>query len=248
MDETQRNQLREFLHVATALLESMDKAVGSGGMEIGRWTSYRSYMENYQVLLSALNKAITLPPIFFAYDMSKVPTSGNLVWPAQKEHFESVHANLSIVKSWLEVKIGLKADEVTNVANFFQVNLRRGVFSEPAREVEIQNAVESLLIGKGYQKGIDYDRETGRVKVSIKEVIPDFIFPRLSLAIEVKLSKDREKSKVIVDEINADIMSYGKKYGFVIFIVYDLGTIRDESEFKHDLELTDGVTVVIVKH
>ena len=32
----------------------------------------------------------------------------------------------------------------------------------PGRDV--QNAVESLPVGKGMQEGIDYDRETGRVK------------------------------------------------------------------------------------
>lgn len=97
-------------------------------------------------------------------------------------------------------------------------------------------------------KGVDYDRETGRVKVSIKEVVPDFILPKLGLAIEVKLSKDRSKSKIIVDEINADIMSYGKEYASILFIVYDLGSIRDEVEFKRDLEITDGVSLIVVKH
>jgi hypothetical protein len=51
-----------------------------------------------------------------------------------------------------------------------------------------------LLIGRGFTKGIDYDRETGRVKVSIKEVVPDFVFPKLGLALEVKLSTDKDKA------------------------------------------------------
>jgi hypothetical protein len=95
---------------------------------------------------------------------------------------------------------------------------------------------------------VDYDRETGRVKVSIKEFVPDFIFQRLGLALEVKLSKDATKSRTIVDEINADIQAYGKKYAYVLFVVYDLGSIRDEQEFKRDLELLDSVTVIVVKH
>ena len=66
--------------------------------------------------------------------------------------------------------------------------------------------------------------------------------------IEVKLSKTRPKSKEIVDEINADIRAYGKEYAFILFIVYDLGTIRDEIEFKQDLEVADDVTVIVVKH
>ena len=66
------------------------------------------------------------------------------------------------------------------------------------------------MIGRGFSRGIDYEREKGRVKVSIKEVVPDIIFPRLSLAIEVKLCRDQSKARRIVDEINADIQAYEK--------------------------------------
>ena len=98
------------------------------------------------------------------------------------------------------------------------------------------------------EKGVDYDREVGRVKVSIKEVVPDFILQKLGLAIEVKLSKSATKSRTIVDEINADILAYSKGYRSTLFVIYDLGSIRDESEFKNDLEIHEGVSVVIVKH
>jgi REase_DpnII-MboI len=122
------------------------------------------------------------------------------------------------------------------------------VHQEPRKEIEIQDVVENLLIGRGLAKGIDYDRETGRVKLSVKESVPDFIFPRLGLALEVKLIKDRDRQREAVDEINSDIRSYGQKYGFLMFVVYDLGTIRDEAEFKHGLESADAVSVIIVKH
>jgi hypothetical protein len=106
---------------------------------------------------------------------------------------------------------------------------------------------EQLLIGRGLTKGIDYDREVGRVKVSIKEVVPDFVLPKLSLAIEVKFAKTDTKAKTIVDEINADIQAYGRGYAHLLFIVYDLGTIRDVLEFTRDLESVEGVEVIIVK-
>ncbi len=117
----------------------------------------------------------------------------------------------------------------------------------PAK-LDVQNAIEQLLIGRGMQRVLDYDRESGRVKVSIKEVIPDFNFPMLGLALEVKLAKTTAKSREIVDEINADIQAYGKWYRSILFVVDDLGSIRDESEFKRDLEATNGVSVIVVKH
>jgi hypothetical protein len=97
-------------------------------------------------------------------------------------------------------------------------------------------------------KGTDYDRETGRVKNSGKESIPDFIFPVLNLCLEAKLSKTLENRRAIVDELNADIRAYAKLYDRQIYVIYDLGTIRDETEFKRDLENAPGVAVLIVKH
>ncbi len=153
-----------------------------------------------------------------------------------------------ILKTYLETKLDIRTDEITSLKYFLQVNLRKVIFSEPEKESDIQDAIEQLLIGHGLSKGIDYDRERGRVKVSIKEVVPDFILPRLGLAIEVKLSKDKNKSRSIVDEINADITAYRKKYSSLLFVVYDLSTIRDEIEFKQNLENGNQVSLIIIKH
>ena len=97
-------------------------------------------------------------------------------------------------------------------------------------------------------KGTDYDRETGRVKTSGKESVPDFIFPNLNLCLEVKLSKSPDKLRSIVDEINADIRAYATRYERQLYVVYDLGMIRDEAEFKSGLENAPGVSVLVVKH
>lgn len=112
----------------------------------------------------------------------------------------------------------------------------------------LDDAVEGLLIGRGLQKGEDYDREVGRVKVSAKEAIPDFILMKLGLALELKLISRADRVKEAVDEINADIAAYSKEYRSLLFVVYDLGFIRDELEFRQDLERTANVSVIIVKH
>lgn len=90
----------------------------------------------------------------------------------------------------------------------------------------MQDAVEQLLIGRGLFKGEDYDREVGRVKMSVKELVPDFIFLKLNLALEVKLVNSEARVKQLVDEINADIAAYSKRYRNLFFLVYDTGYIR----------------------
>ena len=120
-------------------------------------------------------------------------------------------------------------------------------FEKPQREVEVQNAIESLLLGRGLSKGSDYDRETGKFEFSGKEYIPDFIIPKLQLCIEVKLLRDGRKSKVI-EEISADITAYAKQYERQLFVVYDLGVIQNEEEFRRDIENAGNVKLIIVKH
>ena len=250
MEKQQQEQLKEFLHIANALLDSMNASMRNEreSTNIWRYSGFGQYARKYNQLVQAISQVIRIDTIVDLFDMEKLPSIGDTVPSQQKAFFESVHANLSILKAYLEIKLDIKADEIDSLTNFFQVNLRKAVFHEPEKEMDIQDAIEQLLIGRGLSKGIDYDRETGRVKVSIKEVVPDFIFPRLGLALEVKLSKDKSKSRAIVDEINADIQAYSKKYSSILFVVYDLSTIRDEVEFKQDLEITNRVSVIVVKH
>lgn len=140
------------------------------------------------------------------------------------------------------------SDGLENLKSFFISNLRRAVLKQPENETDIQNVVEQLLIGKNLKKGIDYDREVGRVKVSIKEFKPDFVFLKISLALEIKLSKTKAKSKEIVDEINADISAYSKLYNHLLFLVYDMGSIIDENEFKNGIDNNANIQLIVIKN
>ena len=242
--------LKGHLLAARALKDSMEKSLASTSNDnIWKYASFKAYMSTYQNIVNQVSSIIQITAPIGIWDIQKINGSHDTTTVQQQEFFESVYANLNILISFIEYSIDLKGDEIRSLCDFFQANLRKAVFIEPEKEKEIQDVIEQLLIGKGCAKGIDYDRETGRVKVSIKEVVPDFIMPRLSMAIEVKLSKSKVKSKAIVDEINADIQAYSKKYSSTLFIVYDLSTIQDESAFKHGLETVDGnIRVVIVKH
>src|SRR5205823_894303 len=174
-----------------------------------RFVGYRNYMEKYQTIATEIAKVvkITVPIVF--WDLSKVKFSFEVIGLVQKEYFEGVYTNVLLLESFLETEIGAKDDEIRALSDFFQVSLRQAVFDEPEREKEIQDTVEQLLIGRGLSRGVDYEREKGRVKVSIKETIPDFIIWRLGLAIEVKLCRDKDSAKSIIDEVNADIQAYG---------------------------------------
>lgn len=247
-----KDQLRALLSNTNALLGAMLNSISSATGEhanVGRFGSYKTFLRKYNELVRQSAPLLTNVTILDQFDLAKIKGSGDYTWPQQKEWFDLVYSNTALLKSILEGAIGYAEDESRNLMDFIQANLRKAVFGIPDRESEIQNAVEVLLVGRGMAKGTDYDRETGRVKTSGKESIPDFIlFPNLKLCLEVKLSKSIERLKEIVDEINADIRAYSTVYERQLYVVYDVGTIRDEAEFKRGLESAPGVSVIVVKH
>jgi len=231
-----------------ALLDAMDAAVRSNPADVWKFASYRTFMRksNDIVALTQAIEPIKAPVDYF--DMEKVPSLGSTIAIQQQELFETTRASLQILKAYLTNRVNPKEERVLGIADFLQANLRRAMLHKPERERDVQDAIEQLLIGRGLEKGIDYDREVGRVKVSSKEVIPDFILPPLDTAIEVKLLKEPAGVGKVIDEINADIQAYPLVYKAVVFIVYDLGVLRDEVEFRRDLESADGIKVIVVKH
>ncbi len=212
------------------------------------FSNYKTFMRKYNEIAIKVVSELKENVIFDIYDLEKVKDWGDTVIPQQKMYFDMVLGNIALLRSTLENRLDIKKKEIMNLKNFFATNLRKAIMHEPENENYIQDTVEQLLIGKEMSKGIDYDREVGRIKISIKEYKPDFIFSRLDLALEIKLSRTKGKSKVIVDEINADIQAYGKKYSQLLFLVYDIGTIRDEDEFKNDIDNKDNIQLIVVKH
>ncbi|WP_456598818.1 PD-(D/E)XK nuclease domain-containing protein [Blastococcus sp. SYSU DS0616] len=248
-DDVER-RLAGCLRMAEALLEGMDAATRtSDPKDVWRFSSYREYMRKYNQVLDAVVAVEAVDAPVDRYNLDVVRTNMDTLAMQQQAYFESVRGNLLILRAYLHNRVNPRSERVSEIADFLQANLRRATLRAPERERDVQDVIEQLFIGRGLEKGSDYDREVGRVKVSTKEVIPDFVLLKLETAIEVKLAKDPGRLSSIVDEINADIQAYGIAYPATVFVVYDAGgAIRDEAEFRRDLEAVDGVKVVVVKH
>ena len=249
-----RNQLLELLHMARALLRSMDGVLSSRTNERGAsdFVSYKTYAEKYNLLVEAVVRlGVVDQGILGTYDTKKMPGISKTLGTYQTAYFHGIHGNLSMLCAFLESKVGIgeTSHELRELREFLTEKLRPAMLdSQPESEKAVQNTVEQLLIGRGMKKGDDYDRETGRVKHSGKESVPDFLFSPLSAVLEVKFVKDRGSVSRIVDEMNADVLAYGKVYPHVLFLVYDIGGISDIDEFKRDFESNGKATVIVVKH
>ncbi len=248
------DQLEQYLNMARALLRSMDSVISSVPEDKNVWhfASYKGYATQYTRLVEAIAALQPLPNgILFPYDLEKIRGIGDTIDIQQKSQFQQVHGDLSMLCSWLDTAIGGtgSSSEVRSLEDFLSSKLRPAMLTgRPESEREVQNTVEQILIGRGMQRGVDYDRETGRVKRSGKESIPDFVFRPFSTALEVKLIKDRSNVSRIIDEINADVIAYSKGYEHVIFVVYDNGEISDVDEFKRDIESSGNSKVLVIKN
>lgn len=246
----QTKAIKLLISQAKTLEKNINRALNDSGTDAhSRYVSFKSYAIMYNNIAREAEKALGLPTNSFAvYYTGKMGTYADTLLGFQKETMESVALQVGILLTYLESATDFVEDEFESISNFIRSKLRASVFSIPSKETDVQNAIESLLIGRDMVKGIDYDRETGKFEFSGKEYIPDFILPKMDLCLEVKLLREGKRSRII-DEINADITAYSTKYERLLFVVYDLGVIRDEAEFRRDIENAGAsIKVVIVKN
>jgi len=240
--------IKELRDHCIAIQSAMDASRNTRTDDPWLHSSFKTFMRKYNGLVLRVRAVMKRDPPVDLYDLNAVPTPYDSVAVQQRVFFDEVYTNLLILRSFIDVNGGLSQVEAENILNFLKANLRKAIHGEPQNEKDIQNAIETLLVGKGMQKGIDYDRETGRVKHAGKESIPDFVFRSERLVLEVKICNRQGKLPEIIDEINADIAAYSTAYERVWFLVYDNGFIRDEDEIVNALEKAEQVKCVVVKH
>jgi hypothetical protein len=137
-----------------------------------------------------------------------------------------------------------ESNTIMAVINLAEHRLRKVVRRKPEGETDVQDAFESLLVGAA----VPYKRETERIEYSSKTYVPDFTVPKINLAIELKLCNRQGREKEIIGEVNDDIRAYQTKYGNLLFVIYDLGFIRDVDRFTSAFEENQSVVVLVVKH
>lgn len=137
-----------------------------------------------------------------------------------------------------------KSVELFKIIGLSTSKLRKLIRETPNKEKEVQDKYEDLLTAQD----IEYAREFPRIEYSSKQYVPDFCFENISLAVEIKLCKNSGDEKAFIGQINDDILAYKTKFDNLLFIIYDLGQIRDEDTFKSSFESHSNVIVQVVKH
>jgi hypothetical protein len=240
-------EIKTLISQAKGLEKTVNDILDRDGLEHSKYNSFKDMSFVYNDLAERAKTVMKIGS-FYKMNTDDMRSPGDTVWPTAKSTLEAVLISTRMLITTLESNIDFVGEEIDNVGNFIKTKLRSVIFDIPMKEKEIQNSIENLFIGRGYGKAIDYDRETGKFNFSGREYIPDFILPKLRMCIEVKMLKESQKKSKVIEEINADITAYSKEYENILFVVYDIGIIRDELEFCRDIENNDGVKIIIVKH
>jgi hypothetical protein len=218
---------------------------GSGkGLPFQNYSGYPFYIHEYNRLLAFTAQADpTVKTYFQQIDLGKRNNPSDVPGVMWKSYAELAAIQLNSLAKYLQSKLGTERQEHEQIIDLIYANLRPAIYDDPKHEREVQNALETIFRARA----LDFRREQVSVPYSTKRYIPDFTFDRIGLAVEVKLCKDKDREKEMIEEINSDIVGYGGRYDRCLFVIYDLGFIRDAAQFSRDIEANPNVHVLIIK-
>ena len=185
---------------------ALESTSGPNDTFFSRFGGYPAYIKEYNRLVPLVIQACgdeaakLFPPIDIGEQINPADAIGAM-W---KTYLELASVRLNSLTAYLQSKAGSTDREAQALIDLVGINLRPAIYSAPQREVEIQNALETIFRARN----LDYKREKVTIEYSSKVFIPDFTFSSLDLALDVKFAKISEKVKEIIDEINGDIPAY----------------------------------------
>lgn len=240
--QTLYNMVKAVKEQADAALQA--RASGSSS-DFSPFSSYPTFVAEYNRFVPLVVQLCgrEAEALFPQIDLGKQLNPADAIGAFWKSYLQLAANRLSAMAAYLQSQLHGTDHQVQSFIDLIEANLRPAIFSPPDKEVEIQNALEIVF----RSRSLPFRREKVSIEYSSKRYIPDFTFDTLDLALEVKLCKSQKKEKDIVDEINADILAYQTKFRHALFVVFDLGAIRDVLTFRMSIEKNPDVKVLVVK-
>ena len=162
----ERRQIKVLINQVKALEKTMNQ-ISLNSNEIGfNYCSCNLFLKQYQSLQNEAMKYIKFPALYNQYDTTKIINVFDLTGIEQKEIFESVLVSTRMLLAALEGIEDFVDDEIENLKNYISKRFRLMFKEAPKNEYEVQDKLENLFIANNMDKGLDYDRETGKFKFS----------------------------------------------------------------------------------
>ncbi len=199
-----------------------------------------STVEHYHQLINELEKKCD-------EDLSRFKIPDSVRLNDERYYTDGVRDRLGSLIGYLDSEIEEAKEEgsadTLKIITGIQRTLRKFFRTKPTSEKEVQNKLEDLFNAQE----LIFRREQEHISYSSKTYIPDFTFDDINCAVEGKFCDTEKREKEMIAEINDDIQAYSTKYNNLIFVIYDMGFIRDEERFKQNIE-SKSVVIEIIKH
>jgi hypothetical protein len=172
------------------------------------------------------------------------PADGHRPTPPVYLDGAASRACLKALKKDLEKEAGAALrPPLSRVLDLLERRLPGAFRGRPETELDVHNGFETLLAGAE----IAYQRESSSIVHGSRTYVPDFTFPDLQTALELKLCDRPGREKEILAEITDEIAAYGTKYARMVFGIYDLGFIKDPDPFSERLGAPDRIWVRVMR-
>jgi len=200
-----------------------------------------SSVEHYHQIISEIEKQS-------GDDLSRFRIPDSVIWDEGKSYStdgfrDRLGSLIGYLKADIEEEKEEGSSDTLKIITGVQRTLRKLFRTKPASEKEVRDKLEDLFNGQR----LNFRREQEHISYSSKTYIPDFTFDDINCAVEGKFCDSDKREKEMIAEINDDIQAYSTKYKNLIFVIYDMGFIRDEEKFKQNIE-SKSVVIEIVKH
>ncbi len=199
-----------------------------------------STVEHYHQIISEIEKQSD-------DDLSRFRIPNSVRWNDDSYSTDGFRDRLGSLIGYLKADIEEEKEEGSSdtlkIITGIQRTLRKLFRTKPTSEKEVQDKLEDLFNGQQ----LNFKREQEHISYSSKTYIPDFTFDDINCAVEGKFCDSDKREKEMIAEINDDIQAYSTKYKNLIFVIYDMGFIRDEEKFKQNIE-SRSVVIEIIKH
>lgn len=241
--------LETVYNMARAAARGAEKALNStpaqGAAFFETYAGYPAYVEQYNRLLAYVYELCgeDAKSLFPPMPLGKAANPFDVPGGLYRTYLETAYARLSGLAAYLQSRVSSPAERTESLIDLIRATLRAAIHELPRREAEVQNAVETILRARQIQ----FRREAEHIPYSSKVFVPDFTLDAHDLALEVKLCDSPKREREIVDELNADIPAYQSRYRRILFVVFDVGAIRDVLTFQRDIENNPDIFVEVVK-
>lgn len=180
-------------------------------------------------------------------DLSRFKIPESVRWNYDSYGTDGFRDRLGSLIGYLDAEIEEEREEgstdTLKIITGIQRSLRKLFRDKPMNEKGVLDKLEDLFNASQ----LKFRREQVNITYSSKTYIPDFTFDEINCAVEGKFCNSENREKEMIGEINDDIQAYLTKYKNLIFVIYDIGFIRDEETFKSNIE-SKNVVIEIIKH